>query len=101
MLADELAALRSQLDATYELALQAIPAHEVAENGHLKSNIEALKRHFAEAQSAWQVYSANLCAFEGGARGLTTASVDLFTNHCLIRETTARLEVLKHPPQGQ
>ena len=96
----ELRTLRSALDKIYEEALSDIPPHLIARTpGQLINNTAELKQHFAQEQTAWNAYVTELCAYEGGLRGATGVLEKLYENHCLIRETKSRLEVLRHLPQ--
>jgi uncharacterized protein YecT (DUF1311 family) len=97
---EELTSLQSALDAYYQKQLTDFPPHLVSPSpGQLVNDTSELKEKFAKAHFAWNEYVAALCAYEGSSRGATSSLVQLYTAHCLIRETKARLEFLQHLQQ--
>src|SRR3954452_7417337 len=79
----ELAELRKQMDIRYRDVVAKIPDKSVD-----------VRRHLEQAQTAWQRYVDESCAFEGAVVGGADDTIRIAILECLSRQTRARLSVL-------
>jgi uncharacterized protein YecT (DUF1311 family) len=92
-LSPKLAEARKRLQETYDRVLQKTPKTSTFDDRKTAQQLE-------KAQSAWEAYAKENCAYVGGLRGGSNAWVSVFATLCLIKEIDSRTEFLSHLPSG-
>jgi uncharacterized protein YecT (DUF1311 family) len=92
-LSPKLAEARKQLQESYDRVLQKAPKTSAFDERKTAQQLE-------KAQSAWEAYAKENCAYVGGLRGGSNAWVSVFVTLCLIKEIDSRTDFLNHPTSG-
>jgi uncharacterized protein YecT (DUF1311 family) len=93
-----LAKTREDLQVAFKQALESIPPLPLSDVQDSRKTGEMLKRHLIQAQSAWETYANETCSFVGGMQG-RGLWIGIFGSECLIRESRARIDALRHLPK--
>lgn len=92
-LGKELIRLQGKLQKLYNDALAKMPAES-------PFDVRKARGQLVKAETAWQTYVNENCAYVGGLQGGNNGWVTAFESQCLIRETQARIEFFMHLPTG-
>jgi uncharacterized protein YecT (DUF1311 family) len=92
-LSPKLAEARKRLQESYDRVLQKTQNTSAFDERKTAQQLE-------KAQSAWEEYAKENCAYVGGLRGGSNAWVSVFVTLCLIKEIDSRTEFLDQVPSG-